>query len=320
MFDKDVRKGIAYLDDVLEEGLALLPLEEQKESVAKYRQVGLGIMGLADALIMMSIRYGSKDSLIISEKIAKVMINAALQESAIRARDLGTYPAYKKEYVLKSPYLLAVATPETLDLIEKYGLRNAEVLSIAPTGSISTMIGVSGGIEPIFQISYTRESKTLNEDGPTFYKVYTPIAKEYMEENNITKEEDLPDFFVTSATLNYRERVDMQAVWQKYIDAAISSTVNVPYDFTVEQVEDMYIYAWEKGLKGITLFRDGGARTGILTTEKDHKEEVEDTVKQAPPVLKNPHDKHVCPECGGKMMVSGNCEECQDCGYSPCAI
>lgn len=321
-FDRGVRRMTAYLDDVLEEGLALLPLAEQKESVAKYRQIGGGIMGLADALILMGIRYGSKESLEISEQIAKVMANAALQESAIRAGQLGTYPAYNWEYVKESEYLKTVATPETWALIEKFGLRNAEILSIAPTGSISTMIGVSGGIEPIFQISYTRESKTLSEDGPTFYKVYTPIAKEYMEEHGITKEEDLPDFFVTSSTLNYRERVDMQAVWQKYIDAAISSTVNVPYEFTVEEVEDMYMYAWEKGLKGITLFRDGGARVGILTTDNDHKKENEatDKVVEQKPVLKNPHDKHVCPECGGKMMVGGGCEECIDCGYSPCAI
>jgi len=320
-FDRGVRRMTAYLDDVLEEGLKLLPLEEQIESVAKYRQIGGGIMGLADALILMGIRYGSKESLAISEKIGSVMANAALQESAIRAGQLGTYPAYNWEYVKKSPYLKAIATPETWALIKKYGLRNAEVLSIAPTGSISTMLGVSGGIEPIFQIFYVRESKTLNE-APTFYKVYTPVAKEYMDKFGITDEKMLPDFFVTSATLNYRERVDMQAVWQKYVDAAISSTVNVPYEFTVEEVEDMYIYAWEKGLKGITLFRDGGARVGILTTENDHKEKeiIKDKITELPPLFKNPHDKHTCPECGGKMMVGGGCEECQDCGYSPCSI
>lgn len=321
-FARGVRRMTAYLDDVLEEGLDLLPLDEQKESVAKYRQIGGGIMGLADAFILMGMRYGGKESLEASDKMGSIMANAALQESAMRAKELGTYPAYNKEYVLKSKYILDVATPETLDLIEKYGLRNAEILSIAPTGSISTMIGVSGGIEPIFQVSYTRESKTLKEEGSSFYKVFTPIAKEYMELHGIRKEEDLPsDLFVTSATLNYRERVDMQAIWQKYIDAAISSTVNVPFDFTVEEVEDMYMYAWEKGLKGITLFRDGGARLGILTTENDKKkEEIEDRVVDLPPILKNPHDKEICPECGGKMMVSGGCEECVKCGYSPCSI
>ena len=320
LFNSEVRKAVRYLDYVLGEGIELLPLEEQKESVSRYRQIGLGIMGMADMLIHMRVRYGSNESLLISDKIASNMINMALQESAMMAKEFGTYPAYNKEYVMKSPFLHEVAWSGTMELIEKYGLRNAELLSIAPTGSISTMIGVSGGIEPIFNISYTRESKTLSDEGSTFYKVFTPIAKEYMDENGITREEDLPDFFVTSATLNYKERVDMQSVWQKYIDAAISSTVNVPYEFTVEQVEDMYMYAWEKGLKGITLFRDGCERLGILTTESDKKPEADDKEVIVPVVKSNPHDKFICPECGGKMFNAGGCEECQDCGYSPCAI
>lgn len=192
------------------------------------------------------------------------------------------------------------------------------------------MIGVSGGIEPIFQISYTRKSETLNEDGDTYYEVFTPIAKEYMTKHNITKKEDLPSFFVTSATLGYRERVDMQAVWQKYVDSAISSTVNVPNDFKVEDVVDMYRYAWEKGLKGITLYRDGCERAGILTT-KDTKssdtvdlnslsiEDLEDLIyeKAQLATVENPD---VCPMCGGKMNHAGGCAECQECAYSPCSV
>lgn len=249
-FAEDVRKAVRYLDEVLEEGIPLLPLAEQKEVVAKYRSIGLGLMGLADMFIHLKIRYGSLESLKLSHQIGHIMANTALQESALMAKEFGPYPAYNKEKVLQSNYLKEVATPETMEMIEKYGLRNAELLSIAPTGSISTMIGVSGGLEPLFSISYTRESKTLHNE-PTFYKVFTPIAKEYMDKHGITREEDLPDFFVTSATLNYRERIDMQSVWQTYIDAAISSTVNVPNEFTVEEVEDMYMYAWEKGIKGM---------------------------------------------------------------------
>lgn len=249
-FEEDVRKGVRYLDEVLEEGIPLLPLAEQREVVAKYRSVGLGLMGLADMFIHLGIRYGNLESLELSHQIGHIMANTALQESALMAKEFGPYPAYDKEKVLRSNYLKEVATQETMEMIEKYGLRNAELLSIAPTGSISTMIGVSGGLEPLFNIAYTRESKTLHNE-PTFYKVFTPIAKEYMDKHNITREEDLPDFFVTSATLNYRERIDMQSVWQKYIDAAISSTVNVPNEFTIDEVEDLYMYAWEKGIKGM---------------------------------------------------------------------
>ena len=306
-FAEDVRKGIRYLDEVLEEGIPLLPLAEQKETVAKYRSIGLGLMGLADMFIYLGIKYGSAESLHLSHKIGHVMANTALQESALMAKELGPYPAYDKETVLRSTYLKEVATAETMGMIEKYGLRNAELLSIAPTGSISTMFGVSGGLEPLFNIAYTRESKTLHNE-PTFYKVFTPIAKEYMDKHNITREEDLPDFFVTSSTLDYRARIDMQSVWQKYIDAAISSTVNVPNNFTVEEVEDMYIYAWEKGLKGVTLYRDGCERPGILTTKKEE------------PVAPDTSYITVCGECGGTLKVTNGCKECQDCGFSACSI
>ena len=122
-------------------------------------------------------------------------------------------------------------------------------------------------MEPIFQISYTRKSESLHLED-TYYKVFTPIVKEYMDKNNISREEDLPDFIVTTSNLDYRERIEVQAVWQQYIDASISSTVNVPNEFTVEEVEDLYMYAWEKGLKGITIYRDGCARDGILITNK----------------------------------------------------
>jgi ribonucleoside-diphosphate reductase alpha chain len=111
-----------------------LPLQEQKESVTKYRQLGLGVMGVADALIKLELVYGSPQSIELVHKIGKVMINAALQESAIRAKTMGVYPAYHKDYILASPFLQKVATKETIQLIEQYGLRNAELLSIAPTG------------------------------------------------------------------------------------------------------------------------------------------------------------------------------------------
>ena len=134
--DQDTRKIIRYLDDILEEGLDLLPLQEQKEAVSKYRQLGMGVMGFADALIRMGIRYGSADSLVFIHRVGPVLINAALQESALMAKERGVYPAYKKEKVLKSNFLKEVAWPETMEMIEQFGLRNAELLSIAPTGLV----------------------------------------------------------------------------------------------------------------------------------------------------------------------------------------
>lgn len=142
------------------------------------------------------------------------------------------------------------------------------------TGSISTMIGVSGGIEPIFNLSYTRKTESLHKEGDVYYKVYTPIAKEYMELHGLNEEEELPNFFVTAQTLNPHMRVKMQGVWQKHIDASISSTINLPNEATVEEVEELYMEAWKEGLKGLTIYRDGCARQGILTT-KDEKEDEE---------------------------------------------
>jgi ribonucleoside-diphosphate reductase alpha chain len=138
------------------------------------------------------------------------------------------------------------------------------------------MLGISGGIEPIFANYYTRTTKSLhNED--VEYKVYTPIVQKYMQLHNIHDDKDLPEFFVTAQTLDYHKRIAMQAAWQRYIDASISSTVNVPNEFTVEDVENLYMEAWENGLKGITLFRDGCERAAILNVNptKDKAEDVE---------------------------------------------
>lgn len=275
-FSRDVKVAIRYLDEVLEEGIQYLPLKEQIEAAKDYRNLGLGIMGLADAYIKMGLKYGEPDAIELLEKIGHNMINSALQESSQMAKELGTYRKYESKYVLKSPFLLENATDETLEMVMKYGLRNAELLSIAPTGSISTMNrGISGGLEPHFMFSFTRKTESLyGED--TYYKVFAPIVKEYMEINNIENEDDLPDFFINAMTLDYRKRIDTQAAIQKYIDSSISSTVNVPESFTVEDVEDLYMYSWKKGLKGVTIFRDNCARIGILTATPKEEEEIEE--------------------------------------------
>lgn len=319
-----VKYGVRYLNNILDENTPLHPLPQQREVSENLRQIGLGIMGLADAFIKLGIEYGSDESIKLINKIGKAMINEAVRESANLAKESGPFPLYNKEEFLKSEFLNKNIDKNVLKLVEKYGVRNSQILTIAPTGSISTMIGTSGGIEPIFQVSYTRKTESLNGQD-TYYKVYTDIVREYMDNNNIAKEEDLPSFIVTSSDLDYKKRIDVQSAWQQYIDASISSTVNVPNEFTVEEVEDLYMYAWEKGLKGITIYRDGCARSGILitdkkkTTAKDRIDELESEIKKiaSESLIKNPDE---CPMCGGKMNHSGGCAECQDCGYSPCAV
>lgn len=271
LFNNVVGQCVIALNEVLDEGLPLHPLEEQRESVKNWRQIGLGIFGLADCLIKLGIRYGSKESISLIDKIGYSMINTAIKQSALLAKEFGAYPKYNKEAITSSLFYKQNTSEETKKIVEKYGLRNSQLLTIAPTGSLSTMLGISGGIEPIYNISYTRKTESLHKK-EEYYKVYTPIVKEYMKIKNIKKEEDLPNIFVTAMTLDYKKRINMQSTWQKYIDASISSTINVSENFTVKEVEDLYLYAYEKDLKGVTIFRDKCARIGILTNNDNENE------------------------------------------------
>lgn len=279
-----VREGVVYLNEILDENMKLHPLPQQRDMSKRLRQIGLGLMGAADMFIKMGIRYGSDESVELIHYIGHLLVNEALKESARLAEKDGPFPDYDAEAVLRSPFLIENADPDTLELVKKHGLRNSQLLTIAPTGSISTLIGCSNGLEPLFQIAYTRKSESLHMD-ETFYKVFTPIVREYMEVNHIDEEEDLPDYFVTTSNLNYKDRIDVQAAWQQHIDASISSTVNVPNEFTIGEVEDLYTYAWKKGLKGITIYRDGCERSGILITDKQKKRRP--SHKDRPPAGRN---------------------------------
>ena len=263
-FTNTVRIAVRALNMVLDEGLPLHPLQEQRESVRDWRQIGLGIMGLADMLIKMEIKYGSPEAIEICDKIGFTMANTAIDESAMLAGKNDSYNKYKR-CVMSSEYFIKNASDKTITNVDQYGLYNSQLLTIAPTGSLSSMIGVSGGIEPIYANYYERKTESLHGHDE-YYKVYTPIVKEYMDKHNLKDDSELPEFFVTAQTLDYKERIEMQGIWQDHIDASISSTVNVPNNFTVEDVEDLYMKAWERGLKGITIFRDGCKRVGILST------------------------------------------------------
>ena len=274
-FKHCVKSSVIALNEVLDEGLPLHPLKEQRESVYDWRQIGLGIFGLVDLLIKLGIKYGSPEAIDLCDMIGHTMADMAIKTSAVLAKKYGVYPKYKPEAVEQSAFYSKNALGETKELVESFGLRNSQLLTIAPTGSLSTMLGVSGGIEPIFANYYTRKTESL-KGHDEYYKVYTPIVKEYMDKHGLKDDSELPGYFVTAQTLDYKNRIYMQSVWQSHIDASISSTVNVPNDFTVEQVEGLYMTAWDAGLKGVTIFRDGCKRAGILTI----KENVEDIVEK----------------------------------------
>ena len=264
-FTSAVDVAVIALNEVLDEGLPLHPLQEQRDSVKKWRQIGLGVMGIADMLIKMGIKYGSQESLDLCDEIGYSMTYSAIHSSVRLGQKYGSYPKFKPSDVYNSQFY------KTHTMISCESLRNSQLLTIAPTGTLSTMLGISGGIEPIFANYYTRKTESLHGHDE-YYKVYTPIVKKYMEVYGLDDDSQLPDYFVTAYDLDYKQRIDMQAIWQTHIDASISSTINVPNDFTVEQVEDLYMYAWNKGLKGVTIYRDMCKRSGILTTNKEEEE------------------------------------------------
>ena len=301
------------LNEVLDEGLPLHPLQEQRDSVEKWRQIGLGIMGLGSMLIKLGIRYGSQESIELIERIGSEMANKALKTSALLAKRDGTFPAYDAQAIMESEFLNSVAYLDTMELVDKYGLRNSQLMTIAPTGSISNLCGVSGGIEPIYQVSYTRKTESLHGEDKE-YEMFSPIVRKLMEVKGIKEGEELPDYVVDAHQLDYEERIAVQGAWQRYIDASISSTVNLDNSVTVDEIKDLYIKAWKAGLKGITVFREGCARVGILSSKKDMTNNKTDMSDQ------DWIDNGICPECKSSLNMTGGCKECKNCGFQLCGI
>lgn len=277
--EETVVGSILALNDVLIEGLPLHPLKEQRDSVYDWHQIGLGTMGLADALIKLGIKYDDPKALSVIEYIYKVIATTSVQTSLDLAKTHGCFPKCSedvKEKIVNSDFIKNLKLPESdLSEIRKYGLFNSQLLTCAPTGSISTMFQVSGGVEPNYAFSFNRRTVSLNEK-ETVYKVYAKIVRDYNETNK-TDSNSLPNYFVASQDIDPFRRVDVQSVLQRYIDASISSTVNLAENTTVETVADIYLYAWEKGLKGITIWRDGCQRQAILSTDKTKKDSANTT-------------------------------------------
>lgn len=270
-FCRAVRIAVRALDTVLDENMNNHALPEQKEMAMKYRNVGLGIMGLYDMLVKLGIKYGTKESLEAVDEIMNLMFKAAFSASITLAKEKGSFPVCVPNNISKAKIVQEHFTESELESLGfyEYGIRNCSLLSIAPSGSIGTMLNISTGCEPAFALSYTRKTESLNGNKDKYYEVYIGVAKEYMDKY---PGNHLPDYFITSADLDWRDRVNMQSVLQNHVDTAISSTINLKNEITKEEIEDLYLYAWEKGLKGVTIFRDGCKRAGILTTSAPEEE------------------------------------------------
>lgn len=291
------RLAVRALNEVLIEGVQLHPLQEQQESVNQWRQIGLGTLGLADMLIKLGIKYGSEDSIKAIHEVFRIIAVDAVLESLDMAKEKGCYPSCDKKSLAKSSFLKDLLPESILEDIEKYGLFNSQLLTCAPTGSTATMLTASTGVEPNFALKYVRKTQSL--DGKdTYYDVNAQIVEDFFSKAKDT--EDLPSYFITSADINPVDRVKVQAELQKWIDASISSTINLPKEATVEDVYNIYMEAWRQGLKGITVYRSGCKREGILTTEKP--KEIQNT--KAPKRPKElPADLHMVKAKGEQFIV-----------------
>lgn len=265
-FYDTINVAVRALNDVLDEGLPLHPLQEQRDSVRDWRQIGLGVMGVADMLVKMHLRYDSDDAIEHCRDVSQALANHAMYVSASMAREHGkTYPKYEVG-TLDTDFVRNNADSITYNTIKKYGLYNSQLLTVAPTGTLSAMLGVSGGLEPIFAKSYKRKTESLH-DKTTYYDVLTPIYQRYADEHCLTVDDEFPSWFVDSSEINPIRRVKMQEAWQLGVDASISSTVNLPNSATIDDVANIYMEAWRHGLKGITVYRSGCMREGVLVVE-----------------------------------------------------
>jgi ribonucleoside-diphosphate reductase alpha chain len=252
--------AICFLDDIID--VSRFPLPEQQAEAKAKRRIGLGVTGLADALIFCRMRYGSAESIALIERWLKVLSHAAYRASAELAKKKGAFPLFDAHEFLKRPHIMAL--PEDIRVqIAANGIRNGLLTSIAPTGTISLFAGnVSSGIEPVFAYTYTR--KILKADGTRIEEDVSDAA--YRKFRALFGEDtELPDYFVTAQDLSPQDHLAVQAAAQKYIDSSISKTINVPAEISFEAFKDVYLKAYDMGCKGCTTYRPSDARGSVLT-------------------------------------------------------
>lgn len=329
-FRQTVYDGIAALDEIVSYGYDIQPLDENRTCIDDWRSLGLGLFGVADALVAMKLKYGSEKANAFMGEVMKMMLLTALRSSCDRAKKLGTFGKYRWEATKQSPVmdLVKELDPELYEDIHQHGLRNGTLLAIAPTGTISLLMGsYSGGCEPLYKISYERTTHKM-EDVHGSFRVYAHSVKDLLEYHNLplnlTDEEIIERFpwIVESHEVPFDDRVKLQAVMQKYVDNSISSTVNLKHDATPEDIFQIYMDAWESGCKGITAFRDGCRRGNILGVDENAKADEKKADGKVEKVNLEPKKQEpTCPHCGSHQIhVEGHCTTCNECGWSTCSL
>jgi len=267
--EKTARDATRLLDNVIE--ISGFPLEAQRLEAQKKRRMGLGITGLADAFIMLGVKYGSEDSAKIAEKIMHTITCAAYDASTGLAEEKGPFKLFDSDKFLKSEFVGNLPSGIRKS-IKKRGMRNSHLTSIAPTGTISLLAGnISSGIEPVFALKYKRKIRNSgSKDGHIMADV---CDYAYLKYTQIHGESKLPDYFITSDEIPPEQHLKIQAALQKHVDSSISKTINVPAEIPYEKFKDIYLGAYQMGLKGCTTFRPSEHITGVLlkTDDKNQK-------------------------------------------------
>lgn len=262
-FARTAATGIRFLDDVLD--ATAYPLEKIRTFSRQWRRIGLGFTGLADALAMLGHSYGSPESLEFAERVARALRDASYSASSDLAAEKGSFPAFDAEKFLQGNFPKTL--PEEIrEKIRRQGMRNVQLNTVAPTGTTSLSVGqnCSSGIEPIFARSFRRTIRTGVGDETRTEEVYDWAWKLWLDSGREADSEEARRRFVTTVEIDPYRSIDMQAVFQKYVDHSISKTLNLPPATAFEEYKKLFMYAYEKGLKGFTTFNPEGSMKGIL--------------------------------------------------------
>jgi ribonucleoside-diphosphate reductase alpha chain len=259
---RSVGVGIRMQDDVIDSTPYFL--EPNRIQALGERRTGLGVMGLHDLLIWANKRYGSKEGNELVDEVFKTIATSAYETSVNLAREKGSFPFLKdRDAFINSGYMKKMPQHVRSGVL-KYGIRNSHLLTIAPTGSTGTMVGVSTGLEPYFSFSYFRSGRLGK-----YIEVNAAIVDEWLSYNPSFKKDNLPNIFVSAMGLTPEEHADTQCVIQRWIDSSISKTVNAPKGFSVKQVERVYERLYKGGAKGGTVYVDGSRDSQVLSLSKD---------------------------------------------------
>ncbi len=275
-FDKNAYLDVSQLEDLVSTAVRMMdnvievsqfPLEAQKLEAKNKRRIGLGVTGLADALLMVGLRYGSDEAVKKTEKWMKTIARSAYNASINLAEEKGAFPLFDPEKFIVSGNMIQM-DEDVKKAVNKFGIRNALLTSIAPTGTISLYAGnVSSGIEPVFAYSYTR--KVLQNDGSYVEEEVVDYAVQLWRDK--FGNAPFPDFFVSAQNLTPADHVKMQAAAQKWVDSSISKTINCPEDISFDDFKEVYIQAYDTGCKGCTTYRPNEVTGSVLSAGSEEK-------------------------------------------------